>query len=250
MPGRRPIRKRMATVAAVFTRAFLGADPTMCHRQPVPRLPPGIVVRRLPPPRPENKRVWASLLKGKTAVIEWRWLVEMDRRGVLAADQRRRLVLIDGERALQIRVDHKSSMSPFDSGSDARAGENLEAPPMSFMPREAWKPILGPRPNAANPLRPSRTSRQRHPSGASLNAAYPAPNAKRSTRSPITSTATAPECAKDDYLANGWPIASGPVEGACKNLIKDRMERSGMRWIEQMAEAICTTASHLSLRTL
>ena len=37
---------------------------------------------------------------------------------------------------------------------------------------------------------------------------------------------------------NGWPIASGPVEGACKNLIKDRMERSGMRWTEQMAEAI------------
>ena len=33
----------------------------------------------------------------------------------------------------------------------------------------------------------------------------------------------------DVYLANGWPIASGPVEGACKNLIKDRMERSGMR---------------------
>jgi hypothetical protein len=33
----------------------------------------------------------------------------------------------------------------------------------------------------------------------------------------------------DEYLANGWPIASGPVEGACKNLIKVRMERSGMR---------------------
>ena len=41
-----------------------------------------------------------------------------------------------------------------------------------------------------------------------------------------------------EYLANGWPIASGPVEGACKNLIKDRMERSGMRWTEQMAEAL------------
>jgi hypothetical protein len=42
----------------------------------------------------------------------------------------------------------------------------------------------------------------------------------------------------DEYLAQGWPIASGAVEGACKNLIKDRMERSGMRWTEQMAEAI------------
>ena len=42
----------------------------------------------------------------------------------------------------------------------------------------------------------------------------------------------------DQYLALGLPIASGSVEGACKNLIKDRMERSGMRWTESMAEAI------------
>jgi hypothetical protein len=42
----------------------------------------------------------------------------------------------------------------------------------------------------------------------------------------------------DQYLAQGLPIASGSVEGACKNLIKDRMERSGMRWTESMAEAI------------
>jgi hypothetical protein len=34
------------------------------------------------------------------------------------------------------------------------------------------------------------------------------------------------------------PIVSGPVEGACKNLIKDWMERSAMRWTEAMAEAI------------
>ncbi len=33
----------------------------------------------------------------------------------------------------------------------------------------------------------------------------------------------------DVYLAQGLPIVSGSVEGACKNLIKDRMERSGMR---------------------
>jgi hypothetical protein len=33
----------------------------------------------------------------------------------------------------------------------------------------------------------------------------------------------------DEYLANGWPKAKGFVEGACKKLIKDRMERTGMR---------------------
>ena len=42
----------------------------------------------------------------------------------------------------------------------------------------------------------------------------------------------------DEYLRQGWPIASGAVEGACKNLVKDRMERSGMRWQVPGAEAI------------
>ncbi len=40
------------------------------------------------------------------------------------------------------------------------------------------------------------------------------------------------------YLQKGWPIASGSVEGACKNLVKDRIERSGMRWTPLMAEAM------------
>ncbi len=42
----------------------------------------------------------------------------------------------------------------------------------------------------------------------------------------------------NEYLAQGLPIASGSVEGACKNLIKDRMERSGMRWSSDGAEAM------------
>jgi hypothetical protein len=32
------------------------------------------------------------------------------------------------------------------------------------------------------------------------------------------------------YLAAGYPIATGVIEGACRHLVKDRMERSGMRW--------------------
>jgi len=41
----------------------------------------------------------------------------------------------------------------------------------------------------------------------------------------------------NSYLANGWPIASGAAEGACKNLVRDRFERSCMRWTFDMAEA-------------
>ncbi len=42
----------------------------------------------------------------------------------------------------------------------------------------------------------------------------------------------------DEYLAAGYPIASGVAEGACKHLVKDRMERAGMRWELEGAQAI------------
>ena len=48
----------------------------------------------------------------------------------------------------------------------------------------------------------------------------------------------------DEYLAAGYPIGSGVVEGACRHLVKDRMEQSGMRWRIAGAQAI------LSLRAL
>jgi hypothetical protein len=44
----------------------------------------------------------------------------------------------------------------------------------------------------------------------------------------------------DEYLAEGYPIASGVIEGACRHLVKDRMERSGMRWGLTGAESILT----------
>ncbi len=42
----------------------------------------------------------------------------------------------------------------------------------------------------------------------------------------------------DEYLAAGYPIGSGVVEGACRHLVKDRMERTGMRWIPDGAQAM------------
>ena len=42
----------------------------------------------------------------------------------------------------------------------------------------------------------------------------------------------------DQYLAAGYPIGSGVAEGACRHLVKDRMECSGMRWTLEGAQAI------------
>jgi hypothetical protein len=39
-------------------------------------------------------------------------------------------------------------------------------------------------------------------------------------------------------LKQGWPIATGVIEGACRHLVKDRMDVTGARWSVQGAEAV------------
>ena len=71
----------------------------------------------------------------------------------------------------------------------------------------------------------------------------------------VTERAGADECARylrnksnclgyDTALAKGWPIATGIIEGACRHIVKDRMDITGARWGLDGAEAI------LKLRTL
>jgi len=49
--------------------------------------------------------------------------------------------------------------------------------------------------------------------------------------------------AYDQYLELGFPIASGVIEGACRCVVKDRMERSGMRWVLDGAQAMLALRS-------
>src|ERR1035437_4434387 len=67
--GQKANKKRMATVAAVFTRAPWVRTPEQVVES-LFRTQRQTPVAGQTPPRPENKRVWASLLKGKTAVME------------------------------------------------------------------------------------------------------------------------------------------------------------------------------------
>ena len=48
----------------------------------------------------------------------------------------------------------------------------------------------------------------------------------------------APYMQYDQYLARGWPIGTGVVEGACGHLVKDRLEQAGMRWTKDGAHAV------------
>jgi hypothetical protein len=47
----------------------------------------------------------------------------------------------------------------------------------------------------------------------------------------------------DEYIRAGYPIASGAVEGACRHLVKDRMERAGMHWTVACAQAMLDVRS-------
>ena len=39
-------------------------------------------------------------------------------------------------------------------------------------------------------------------------------------------------------MRQGWPIATGVIEGACRHLVKDRMDITGARWGLAGAEAV------------
>ena len=48
----------------------------------------------------------------------------------------------------------------------------------------------------------------------------------------------------DEYLAATLPMATSVIEGACRHLVKDRLERTGTRWSASRVQAM------LSLRCL
>src|SRR5450631_3078062 len=229
--GQKANKKRMATVAAVFTRAPWVRNPqqvveSLFRLRPTRQDAPA-------PPRPENKRVWASLLKGKNAVIQ-EVAEEIERRDPSVS--KTRVALTDGERALQIRVDQNLKVTLILDLMHAleklwkaayifHAEGSLEAE--LWVMHRTLRILSGEVGQVVKGLRQSIT--KRNISGAKRKTLETAADYLYRNRTRMR---------YNEYLANGWPIASGPVEGACKNLIKDRMERSGMRWTEQMAEAI------------
>jgi len=47
------------------------------------------------------------------------------------------------------------------------------------------------------------------------------------------------------FRREGWPIGSGPVEAACKSLVKTRLCRSGMRWSRNGGQHILTLRTYV-----
>ena len=234
--GKKANKKRMATVATVYTM------------QPRVRTPEEVVEslfwpdlkrqeeeKKAPRPKPESKRVWASLKDGKDKVITG-VREEMARRD--PHSEKKHVVLTDGERALQIRVTKLLGPAVLLILDLLHVLEKLWKAAYVFHPegseeaqdwvfQRAYRILSGEVSQVVKGIRQTVTKR----------------NLRGESRKTLLAVAryiyrNRSRMRYNEYLAQGLPIASGAVEGACKNLVKDRMERSGMRWTEDSAEAM------------
>src|SRR5215831_13508302 len=235
--GEKAQQKKMAVVATVYTQ-----QPRLRGPQAVfePRFRLGPVHCSQPaavsPPRerPEYKRVWASLLKGKTGIMA-EVVEELRRRD--SARQKRWVVLTDGERALPQSVKRRLRGVPLvldcqhvlaKLWTAAYAFHEDGSPKaLAWVQERAWRLLHGEVSQVVQGMRLSATTRQLR-------------GQKRKVVEAVAGYFSRNRGHRHyhEYLRQGWPIATGVVEGACKNVVKDRMERSGMRWTPAMAEAM------------
>lgn len=232
--GERPYRTRMAQVAAVYDVA------------PHVRRPVDVVfdIKRLPEsarpqrPKPSNKRVWASVEKDAREVIEDAFAEASSRD---PRQQRPWTVLIDGAEAQLAAV----QTAALNRGVEVtivldiiHVLERLWSASLSFCAEgtkeaEDWVSerflavLEGKASGVAAGIRRSATKRKL---GASKRKAADACAAYLLKYKEFMRY--------DEYLAAGFPIATGIVEGACRHLVKDRMDVTGARWGLSGAEAI------------
>jgi hypothetical protein len=233
-PGEKNGRKRMAEIAAVYDGV------------PAPRVPGDIIRRpakedgapRATGPKAEGKWLTASVTDDIPAVIA-AGFGEAGRRD--PGHERTRVVLVDGNNSqieaitaeaarrgvtVTILIDFvhvleylwKAAWSFFETG-DPDAEEWIAGQATKILQGKAAQVAAGIRRRAT---RFGYSADER--AGAGECARY--------------LTAKTPWLDYDTALANGWPIATGVIEGAARWLVKDRMDITGARWGLQGAEAI------------
>lgn len=236
--GEKANKKRMATVAAVFTQQPRVRTPEEVVESLFEPSKPRLVGDDAPPkpagPRPERKRVWASVARSKDEVIA-EVAAEVERRD--PAREKRRVVVTDGERALQKRAG--AAVVGITMVLDViHAIEKLWEAAYCFHSEGSDEAKAWVRDRALRLLR-GGVSQVVKGMGKSATARG-FTGRKRETVDGVRRYfyRNRHRMRYHEYLRDGLPIASGAVEGACRNLIKDRMERSGMRWTIDTAEAL------------
>lgn len=238
--GEKANRKRMATVAAVYDveRYRRTAEEIMCRND-------GERDAKPEPPRARNKRVWSSVEREAEAVIG-EAIEEALRR-----DPRKKrpwIVLVDGQEQ-QLR----NTLVCLEKYGVAETVFILD---FVHVLGYLWKAAYAFHPEGSREA--EEWVKERAIKILNGNASNVAAGIRRSaTLRKLSKSARAPAdiCADyllkyasmmqyDKYLAEGFPIATGVIEGACRHLIKDRLDITGARWSLRGAEAV------LKLRSL
>jgi hypothetical protein len=244
-PGEKSGRKRMAELACVYDAV------------PIPRTPEDII--STPAQKRREKKAQAAKAKGKMRRREpqakGKWLtasVTDDIPAVIAAafdeaerrDPRRRrewVTLVDGNNTQIDAVTAEAASRGITVTIIIDLVHVLE-----YLWQAAWS-FFGKAEPAAEEWVADQARKILHGSARQVVAGI----RRRATTygySPAE-RAGADECARYltakarylDYptaLAKGWPIATGVIEGACRHIVKDRMDITGARWGLEGAEAI------------
>jgi hypothetical protein len=244
--GEKASKKRMAVVGTAYT-----VDRYVRSPEEVVAALFGDRQAEPPPPRPpaQHKHVWASLPQEKEGTevaavdIVYPWLLNevAERNPCLAKDM---VCLHDGQESLwearQRHLPHKNSTDILDllhvtprlwQAAHVFCSEGSDQAEQ-FVRRRLLKVLRGRSDLVVRGLREMASKRQLS-------------GAKKAT---ITKVCAYLEQNRDRmhydvYLAKGYPIASGAVEGACRHLVKDRMERAGMHWTYPGAQAMLDVRS-------
>ena len=235
-PGEKKNRKRMATVVSVY------------EVDPYPRTPEQILDPEQQPegkrPRPSNKRTWARVEADQRTVIEQAF-AEAVRRD--PDQQMLWVVLTDGQEDLLRQVYAAAKRYKVDIVVVQDFVHVLEY---------LWKAAYALYPEAAEERegwvmdRASAVLRGRARDVAvGLRRAATRKQLSQSERKPVDKAAdyidnNQQRLRYDQALEQGLAIATGVIEGACRHLVKDRMDITGARWGLAQAEAI------LKLRSL
>jgi len=229
-------RKRMATVA--------GIDHIDRHRRSAQTVARQFAPLRLVPtdrkaaPKPVGKKRWASLEKPMKAVIEtgfaeglrrdpeqqaaWVVLVDGDPTPIDSIKKAAKahgvsvVIIFDVIHALEyLWKAAKVRFTPDDPQAAPWVAEQIEGllhgQVRSIVSNlRCWATVQGLSPKQREPIDQCTTSLANH----------------------------LPYLTYPDSLAKGYPIATGVIEGACRSLVKDRMEITGARWGLEGGEAV------------
>ena len=239
--GEKRNSKRMAAVAAVYTVAPYVRTPEQFLRSLARLQPPtkkAAKAELAARPRPENKRVWASVEKDSRSTIEQAFL-EAGRRDLMQS--KTWLAVVDGDETQLAQLEEVAEALEYKIliildiihvvqylWKAGHAFHEEETPELEYWVLSQLRSVLeGKARKVASAIRRSATIQK----------------LDTSSREPVDRCANylrknAAHMRYDEYLAAGYPIASGVIEGACRHLIADRMELTGARWRLASAEAV------------